>query len=266
MTSQISFDAVAEQPFGQYYALVIGNNHYQYWDPLQNAIADAKAVGHLLEAQYGFKVKLLKDASRTDILKTLNEFRKLLTERDNLLIYYAGHGFWEKNINRGYWIPVEADLEDNSNWILLPTVTDLLQLMSAKHILVVADSCFAGKLTRTGLAQLRPGLSDEARMDLLKTLAEKRVRTALTSGGLRPVLDSGGGKHSVFTKAFLDVLEENSQILETERVFLAVRNRVMKTAQQLNTEQIPTYAPVHMAGHESLGDFIFVPQNSNLAS
>ncbi len=264
MTSQGSLASSAKKPFGQYYALVIGNNNYQQWEPLQNAIADAEAVGQLLGTQYGFNVKFLKNASRTDILKTLNDYRKLLTERDNLLIYYAGHGFWEKNINRGYWIPVEADLEDNSNWILLPTVTDLLQLMSAKHILVVADSCFAGKLTRSGLAQLRPGLTGEARMDLLKTLAEKRVRTAMTSGGLSPVLDSGGGGHSIFTKAFLDVLEENTEILETERIFLAIRNRVMRAAQRLNTEQIPTYAPVSMAGHESLGDFIFVPTTSGL--
>ena len=264
MTSQSSLSSATEKPFGQYYALVIGNNDYQQWDPLQNAIADAEAVGQLLGNQYGFKVKFLKNASRTDILKSLNEYRKLLTARDNLLIYYAGHGFWEKNINRGYWIPVEADLEDNSNWILLPTVTDLLQLMSAKHILVVADSCFAGKLTRSGLAQLRPGLTGEARMDLLKTLADKRVRTAMTSGGLSPVLDSGGGGHSIFTKAFLNVLDENTEILETERIFLAIKNRVMRSAQRLNTEQIPTYAPVYMAGHESLGDFIFVPNTSDL--
>ena len=259
---QDPFSTHTHNPFGQYYALVIGNNHYQHWEPLQNAIADAEAVGNLLKSQYGFQVKLLKDASRKDILKTLNEFRRILTERDNLLIFYAGHGFLEPNIDRGYWIPVDAELEDNSDWVLLPTITDLLQLMSAKHILVVADSCFAGKLTRSSLAQLRPGLSEEARMELLKTLAKNRVRTALTSGGLRPVLDAGGGGHSIFTAAFLGVLEENREILETERIFLAVRNRVMNAAKQLNTEQIPTYAPVHLAGHESLGDFIFVPQHT----
>lgn len=252
----------SQNPFGQYYALVIGINHYQHWEPLQNAIADAEAVGNLLETQYGFQVKLLRDATRKDILKTLNEFRKILTERDNLLIFYAGHGFLEPNIDRGYWIPVDAELQDNSDWILLPTITDLLQLMSAKHILVVADSCFAGKLTRSSLAQLRPGLSEDARINLLKTLAKKRVRTVLTSGGVRPVLDAGGKGHSIFTDAFLSVLRGNREILETERIFLAVRNRVMRSAQRLNTEQIPTYSPIHLAGHESLGDFIFVPNRS----
>ncbi len=252
--------AQTSQPFGKYYALIIGNNHYQHWEPLQNAISDAQAVGNVLRERYGFHVQLLQDATRKDILRALNALRKQLTERDNLLVYYAGHGYLEPNIDRGYWIPVEADLQDNSDWILLPTVTDLLQLMSAKHILVVADSCFAGKLTRSSLAQLRPGLTEEARMDLLKTLAEKRVRTALTSGGLRPVLDEGGKGHSVFAEAFLGVLKDNQEILETERIFLAIRNRVIRAAQGLNTEQIPTYSPIHLAGHESLGDFIFVPK------
>ena len=34
------------------------------------------------------------------------------------------------------------------------------------------------------------------------------------------------------------------------------RNLVLR---RLRVEQIPTYAPIHMAGHEGLGDFVFVP-------
>jgi hypothetical protein len=137
----------------------------------------------------------------------------------------------------------------------------MLQLMSAKHVLVVADSCFGGKLTRSALAQLKPGLTEDARIDLLKTLAQKRVRTAMTSGGVKPVLDAGGSGHSVFAEAFVGVLEENMSVLEAERLFWAVRTRVVSLSQKLNAEQIPTYDPIHMAGHESLGDFIFVPQS-----
>jgi TPR repeat protein/uncharacterized caspase-like protein len=248
--------------FGSYYALVIGNDRYQHWNPLRNAVSDAQAVAEILESQYGFKVTFLKDATRRDILKGLNNFRKNLKENDNLLVYYAGHGHLETDIDRGYWIPVDAEIDDTSQWILTPSITDLLELMSAKHILVVADSCFAGKLTRSSLAQLRPGLSDEARMTMLKTVAKKRVRTALTSGGEHPVLDAGEGGHSVFTGALLEVLEENHAILETERLFLAVRTRVVNAAGQYHMEQIPTYWPIQFAGHESLGDFIFIPHQS----
>jgi len=56
--------------------------------------------------------------------------------------------------------------------------------------------------------------------------------------------------------------EDNSSILEAERLFWAVRTRVVSTSQKLNAEQIPTYDPIHMAGHESLGDFIFVRNES----
>lgn len=246
--------------FGRYYALVIGNDHYVHWPPLANAIADATAVAGVLREHYGFQVTLLTDATRAQIMKALNHYRKMLTEKDNLLIYYAGHGHLEKDIDRGYWIPVDAEIGDNSEWVLLPSVTDILQLMSAKHVMVVADSCFGGKLTRSALAQLKPGLTDEARLDLLKILAQKRVRTAMTSGGVRPVLDAGGSGHSVFAEAFLGVLEDNTSFLEAERLFWAIRSRVVSASQKLRAEQIPTYDPIHMAGHESLGDFIFVPQ------
>jgi len=246
--------------FGRYHALVIGNDHYKHWPQLMNAISDAGAIANVLKDRYGFQVTFLKDATRAQIMKALNQYRKILTEKDNLLIYYAGHGHLEQGIDRGYWIPVDAEVNDNSEWILLPGVTDMLQLISAKHVMVVADSCFGGKLTRTSLAQLKPGLSDDARMDLLKTLAQKRVRTAMTSGGVKPVLDAGGSGHSVFAEAFLGVLDENNTVLEAERLFWAVRTRVVSTSQKLNAEQIPTYDPIHMAGHESLGDFIFVPQ------
>ncbi|BCA53238.1 hypothetical protein W02_03780 [Nitrospira sp. KM1] len=248
--------------FGRYHALVIGNDHYQHWPQLMNAISDATAVAHVLKAHYGFQVTLLTDATRAQIMKALNQYRKILTEKDNLLIYYAGHGHLDQGIDRGYWIPVDAETHDNSEWVLLPGITDMLQLISAKHVMVVADSCFGGKLTRASLAQLKPGLTDEARFDLLKTLAQKRVRTAMTSGGVQPVLDAGGSGHSVFAEAFLGVLEDNGSVLEAERLFWAVRTRVVSTSQKLNAEQIPTYDPIHMAGHESLGDFIFVRHGS----
>ncbi len=264
-TTTVTKPLVSEEDltvFGNYHALVIGNDRYQHWNPLKNAVADAQAVADILQNRYGFDVTFLKDATRRDILKALNSFRKHLKENDNLLVYYAGHGHLESDIDRGYWIPVDAEIDDTSQWILTPSITDLLELMSAKHVLVVADSCFAGKLTRSSLAKLRPGLSEDARMTMLKTIAKKHVRTALTSGGEHPVLDVGGKGHSVFTSAFLEVLRENQIILETERLFWAVRTRVVKAASRYDMEQIPTYWPIQFAGHESLGDFIFVPRAS----
>ena len=76
-------------------------------------------------------------------------------------------------------------------------------------------------------------------------------------------MDSGGGKHSVFAKAFLDVLKENNDILEGQRIYQEVSARVSYAAAAVMTdhgpiEQVPQYAPIKFAGHES-GDFLFVP-------
>ncbi len=81
-----------EIDFGRYHALVIGNNDYRHLPKLKTAISDATATAELLREKYGFDVKLLVDATRLDILRALNGYRRDLTERDNLLIYYAGHG------------------------------------------------------------------------------------------------------------------------------------------------------------------------------
>ncbi|MCL7943689.1 caspase family protein [Marinobacter sp. ATCH36] len=256
--AQLSNQDILAEGFGRYYALVIGNDKYHYWTPLDNAVNDARAVAKLLEQHYDFEVTELYNAERSAILSTINNLRKKLTEKDNFLIYYAGHGHLVEQLDEGYWIPVDAKQDDNTEWISTRNITGQLKIMSAKHVLVVADSCYAGTLSRGSLSRLKAGISNEKRLQLLQSFASSRVRTALTSGGVQPVLDSGGSDHSVFTKAFLDVLQENGLVLETERLFLAIRERVSDAAFDLNVRQIPTYEPIHMAGHEA-GDFVFVP-------
>ena len=90
-------------------------------------------------------------------------------------------------------------------------------------------------------------------------MASKRSRTALTSGGLAPVLDSGGGEHSIFAKALLDVLGNTTEPFEGQRLFQDLSARVAWAAEEQRFEQLPQYAPIKFAGHES-GDFLLVPK------
>jgi hypothetical protein len=250
-------------PLGNYHALLIGNQHYTFWPRLDTPENDARKTSELLSRKYGFKTKVLLNASRYDILKALNDLRKELTEKDNLLIYYAGHGHLDEKIGRGYWVPIDGEIDSNANWISTLAITDILSTIPAKHILVVADTCYSGALTRSSLARLEAGLSNEARYNWLKILAEKRSRTVLTSGDLKPVLDGGGGQHSIFARALINVLEENEDILEGQRLYQQISARVAYAAAAVMTdagpvEQVPQYAPIKYAGHES-GDFLFVP-------
>ncbi|MBM3225414.1 MAG: caspase family protein [Candidatus Tectomicrobia bacterium] len=250
--------SVRAPAFGTYHALIIGNKTYNHWTSLTTPEQDAAQAAAILRQRYGFQTRVLLNATRFAILQALNDLRKQLTENDNLLLYYAGHGHWDKQIQRGYWIPVDGHTDSDVNWISTLAITDMLSAIAARHVLVVSDSCYAGALTRSSLARLESGMSAEAREHWLKAIAEKRSRTVLASGGLQPVLDAGGGQHSVFAKAFLDILAKNAEILEGQRLGLEVAARVAYAASAALIEQEPQYAPMRYAGHEA-GDFLFVP-------
>src|SRR5207249_4337072 len=179
--------------FGAYYALVIGNQKYQKLPRLDTAADDALAVSEVLTNRYGFKATTLIDATRYQILSELNRLRTQLTEKDNLLIYYAGHGEIDRANLRGHWLPVDAEPDSDANWISSVAITDILNAMSVKHVLVVADSCYSGAMTRSSIGQLDPGITEDARITWIKALAKARSRTVLTSGGVQPVMDGGGG-------------------------------------------------------------------------
>ena len=239
-------------PPGNYYALIIGNKEYIYWPKLDTPQNDAVKTDEMLRRKYGFKTKVLLNAKRYDILIALNELQKKLTEKDSLLIYYAGHGQLDDK-GTGYWVPVDGEKDGKANWIQNLRITDILNTTSAKHVLVVADTCYSGVLTLSSVARLAAGISVEDRDKQLKDMVEKRSRIAMTSGGLQPV-KSGGGSQSLFAIAFLDVLRANDEVLTGLRLYQEVSARVAHAA----VGQVPQYAPIQFAGHEA-GDFVFVP-------
>jgi TPR repeat protein len=244
--------------FGKYYALVIGNNEYQTLPDLTSPVADANALAELLRTRYRFQTTVLTNASRYQILSALNKLRESLTEKDNLLLYFAGHGELDEVNQRGNWLPVDAERDSTANWIPTTAITDILNIMRAKQVLVVVDSCYAGALTRSSVARLNAGMTAAEREHWLKTMASKRARTVLTSGGLAPVMDMGGGQHSVFAKALLDVLGANSDILDGQRLHREVAARVAFAAANMQFDQVPEYGPIRFAGHEA-GEFFLVP-------
>ena len=233
--------------YGRYHALVIGNNNYEELPDLKTAIKDANRVAAVLQDQYDYNVTLIEDADRSQIIKSLSGYRKTVGKSDNILIYYAGHGILDEDANKGYWLPVDAALDDPSNWILNDMLIAQLKAMQAKHVMVISDSCFSGTITR--------GLKMEQHTpDWIDRMSKKRARTALTSGGLEPVLDSGGDGHSVFARAFITLLEENAEVVSAAQLFSELRPKVM-----VNSPQTPEYGNIHQAGHDG-GDFLFVKQ------
>ena len=231
--------------YGSYHALVIGNNDYQHLPDLRTAVTDARRISDILEQLYGFEVHRLENANRRQILRLVSKLRQEISDKDNLLIYYAGHGHLDEAAGEGYWLPVDADPEDPSNWLMTDQIVGQIRAMSAKHVLIVSDSCFSGVLTR-GIKIAEKTPSYIARM------TKSKARLALTSGGLEPVADSGGSGHSVFAASFISLLEANQGVLDGTQLFSDLRPRVM-----VNSEQTPEYGRIRKAG-DGGGDFLFV--------
>src|SRR5205085_7301475 len=108
---------------GKYYALVIGNNAYTSLPKLKTAEADAREIERLLRESYGFQTRLLVNATRAQVVSALSTYRPELAPDANLLIYYPGHGYNDKETDKAYWLPVDATLDDQSNWIIADEIT-----------------------------------------------------------------------------------------------------------------------------------------------
>jgi uncharacterized caspase-like protein len=252
---QVASDAFVVKPpgeepgFGTYQALVIGNNRYQSLKALNTAENDARAVAKVLQEDYGFKVNLLINGTRADIIMALNRLRNSLSETDNLVIFYAGHGFLDRAGDEGYWMPVDAASDSEINWISNSYIATILKATAARHVLIISDSCYSGTLTRRAEgSQVR--LKD---LSYYKNIAGRKSRSVLSSGGVEPVMDGGGkGGHSIFTAALLDALKSGNGMMDSTALFNQIRHAVM-----LNSSQTPEYSSLRNAGDEG-GDLVFV--------
>jgi uncharacterized protein len=248
--------------FGRFYALIVGNQNYDVLESLKTPHHDAERAAKILSTQYGFTVQVIKDGNDVAILKALNELNGVLGPNDNLLIYYAGHGYRLKNekTENGYWLPRNAERPPNDTfWVPNEQITSHIGRLQAKRVLVVADSCYAGLLS-TDSSFFFLDKPTEVSKEYIMFKLPKRSRLLIASGGDNPVLDEGGQGDSVFGKAFLDVLESNNAIMTAPALFSKVQGKVKEGALRNHFDEQPEFKSIKGAGHE-VGDFFFVPLN-----
>ena len=234
----------------KYYALIIGNNDYLHISNLKTAVNDAIAINKLLINKYDFKTKILLNATRSQVLKEINYFRKIIKTDDHFIIFYAGHGTFDNKIQKAYWLPVDADTDEDTKWIISDIITANIKRINSNHILVIADSCYSGTLSREAVYNL---VSNDNRSKYISKMLKKKSRTLMSSGGNEPVSDIGGGGHSIFTKAFIEGLNEMEEDVFTAEEFFYKKIKESVAGQ---ANQTPEYKTIRNSGHNG-GDFIF---------
>lgn len=231
----------------KYYALIIGVNEYKDDEiqDLDNPSNDAEQLAGVLTYHYSFdqeNVTVLENPTREEIIKSLDKLTGLVTEKDNLLIFYAGHGIWNEQLNQGYWLPSDASLDSKSYWLSNSTLRDYVGGIRSKHTLLISDACFSG-----GILKERAVFGNSrAILEVYKLPSRK----AMTSGTLKTVPDK-----SVFIEYLLKNLVNNqAPLMSADQLF---RNFKVAVINNSPNGQVPQYGPITQAGDEG-GDFIFL--------
>jgi tetratricopeptide (TPR) repeat protein len=229
---------------GNYHALLIGVGDYKDMSikSLVNPPNDIKQLRDVLTQQYTFNptdVHMLPNPTKDEIIDKLAYLQERLGEKDNLLIFYAGHGIVKNEV--GYWLPSDANKESRSKWFSNAELRDYVNGMKSKHVLIVADACFSGSILSGSYRDIT-----EFACEQMGAIPSRR---AMTSGANTVVPDD-----SVFFKYLISRLKDNSSSCFTaEDLYSKLKPAVINNSPN---QQIPQFGVLPQAGDEG-GNFIF---------
>jgi formylglycine-generating enzyme required for sulfatase activity len=135
--------SIAPPPQEKRYALVIGNNAYQYISKLRNAVSDATLMTSTLRS-VGFEVETVTNGTRSEMVAALRRLgKKAAGQHTVALFYYSGHGLQVRDEN--WLVPVDALAESPADvadaCVGLSSVTSQLEQANTGTNLVVLDAC-----------------------------------------------------------------------------------------------------------------------------
>lgn len=241
------FGSNLNHSLGKYYALLIAIDDYQFINKLDQPIGDAIRLQQILTTSYSFspeRIFFLKNPTRAEIIDQLDRLVSLISEKDNLLLFYAGHGYWDEYRQTGYWLPVDATQSSTANWLRNSTIQEYIGDINSKHTLLIADACFGGGIFKTRKAFHDAGAA-------INHVYELPSRKAITSGMLNEVPDK-----SVFFEYMIRRLQMNSEkYLTALQLFTSFRIAVAN-----NSNNVPQYGTIQKTGDEG-GDFVFVKES-----
>ncbi len=229
---------------GRRIALLVGNMAYTPPIPsLETPGADTTKVAELLKARFGYDVQRLENVGKAGIVEAINRIARDARAEDNVLLFYAGHGYLMDDTGMGFWIPVDASAKTAANWISNTDISKLLKAIPARQLMLVSDSCFSGSLTK----EQKVGAGTTA-----EEILKRRSVVVLSSGGDEPVSDEGRAGHSIFAWNLIKTLEQVGAVSPGVEIWRNVHGRVTK-----EFPQEPQYGAVLSAGHIEGGDFLF---------
>lgn len=225
------------------FLVTIAINEYKHFVHLNNAIKDVEEITDVLIQLYQFdKQEIFKlhneEATEKNIYELFRMLVKEVNEQDNLAIFYSGHGYFDPEFDEGYWIPVDGQEDDISDYISNGNIINALRKVKAHHLLLVIDSCFSGSL----VSRLRSSQTSE----------QYPSRRVFASGRQEVVEDGMPGENSPFAKGIINFLRYNSEkYVNTTSLIEHVKRFV-----ENNSKQTPVDGRIPNSKDDG-GEFIF---------
>lgn len=193
------------------YALLILTDKYDNWSPLVNPVFDGRSIATHLQKSYGFHVEVLENPSQDVIFRKLREYsEKKYKPLDQLLIFFAGHGYYDETFKEGFAVVKESLKDDpgKTSYVSYNRLRNVINTIPSEHILLMMDVCFGGTFDEA-LASARNAddvYKEVSQSDFIMRKLAVKTRKYLTSGGKTYVSDGIPGKHSPFAKRVIDAM------------------------------------------------------------
>ena len=232
------------------WAVVIGINDYESnkINDLNYAVSDASGIKQMLIDYYEFPeeniISLINEnATARNIRKEISGLSKKTTDKDRIVIFFAGHGMTEdlpSGGEMGYLVPYDGDLEElYLSSVPMKELRDLSDRFEARHVLFLVDACYGGlaAVGTRGLSSTIAGYYDK--------IFRGKSRQIITAGGKgETVLEDAKWGHSAFTFNLLRGLKDwmadldNDGYITGEELGIYLKKRVTEDSQLHQTPTI----------------------------
>jgi hypothetical protein len=236
----------------KYRALIIGVSEYTHASAglrnLEQPVNDAQKLYDVLTTHYTFDpadVILLKNPTRGQIVDSLEQLAFKVKPDENLLVFYAGHGIFDKKLDIGYWIPSDGEEGRKSTFLANSELRNYLKGITSKHTLLISDACFGGSIFAAGRSSY-----NAEEVGKFNDMYKGRSRKALTSGNFQEVPD-----RSIFMEYLIKALAENVKpFIAGTLLYTTIYGPISN-----NSRILPQYGAIQDAGDEGVANsFIFI--------
>lgn len=127
------------------YAMLIGGSQYDSWMDLPNPRFDTETIASRLEDTYNFEVDKVLDPTKNRFEEAIvGLYDRNYKEDDQLLVYFSGHGIYDKRLEEGFLVMKDSRLDDNtkSTYVSFSNLIALIENIPCEHITLVIDAAY----------------------------------------------------------------------------------------------------------------------------